>query len=93
MVSQQLTNQLIPILKKHGVSHASIFGSYARGEQTAESDLDILVDAPKGITLFGLAAIVVDLEDVIGKKIDIAQYNLLRPAFKDNILKEKIDIL
>ena len=73
--------------------HARVFGSYARGEETPESDLDILIDTPKKITLFELASILVNLEEVTEKKVDIAHQQFLRPEFKENILGEKIDIL
>ena len=75
---------------KYLVKEIGIFGSVARGEQTAASDVDILVEfsAPVGFFAF------LDLEDLLtralGKKVDLVTKRALKPAVKDQILKDAI---
>jgi len=81
------------ILQKKGVTKAAIFGSHARGEQKKNSDIDLLVKLPKKMTLLGMGGLKVDLEESVGKKVDLVEYHLIHPSLKDEILKEQIPIL
>ncbi|CAB3290140.1 DNA polymerase beta domain protein region [Methanocaldococcus lauensis] len=89
----EIKAKIIPILLKHGVKRASIFGSYARGEQKDTSDVDILVEFGKGKSLLDLVRLKYELEEVLGKKVDLLTYNSIHPLLKDRILKEAVDIL
>lgn len=62
------TAKIIPILKKYGVSRASLFGSVVRGDTHKNSDVDILVEVPKEKSLFDMMDIQFELEDVLKKK-------------------------
>jgi len=84
--------KIIPILKRHGAARAGIFGSYARGEQGKNSDIDILIKPPKGIG-FGLAGIELELEGKLGKKVDLLTYKGIHPLLKKRILSEEVRIL
>lgn len=68
-----------------------IFGSYSRGEQTGDSDIDILVElkAPLGLKFFKLEKF---LEKIFAKKVDLGTADGLKPAIKDMILKEAIKL-
>jgi predicted nucleotidyltransferase len=92
-MDKKMIEKIKLILKKKGVTKAAIFGSYARGEQKRNSDVDLLVELPDKMTLFGMGGLKVDLEENIGKKFDLAEYHLLHPLLKDEILKEQITIL
>jgi predicted nucleotidyltransferase len=83
---------IVGILRKNGVKRAGIFGSYARGEQTKGSDIDILVLPPKGLG-FGFAGIELELEKKLKKKVDLVSYNGISPHLKDLILKEEVRII
>ena len=83
----------MPILKEAGVTRSSLFGSYVRGEQREDSDIDILVDLPKGLRLFDIAEIQYKLEDALGKKVDLIQYDTIKPRLKQYILSEQVSIL
>lgn len=74
------------------IERAWIFGSYARNEQTNESDLDIMVDfiPDSNLNLFSLAAIINELEILSGKKIDLVEHNRLLPGISKFIDKDKI---
>ena len=54
---EEIKEKVIPILKEAGVTHSAIFGSYVREEETENSDVDILVDYPKGYSLFDVVAL------------------------------------
>ena len=85
--------KIIPILKKYGVSRASLFGSVVRGEENDESDIDILVEIPKDMSYFEMLDIKFELEDKLKKKVDLIEYDLIKPRLKQYILKEQIKIL
>ena len=89
----EIKRKIIPILLKHGVKRASIFGSYARGEQNEASDVDILVEFGEGKSLLDLVRLKYELEKALGKKVDLLTYNSIHPLLKDRILKEAVDIL
>jgi len=94
--SKREINKLIPkirrILKKNKVKRAGIFGSFARGEHKKNSDIDILIEPPKGIG-FEFMGIQFELEDKLGKKVDLITYKGISPYLKDKILKEEVRIL
>ncbi len=90
---KQIRDKVLPILKEAGVSRSSIFGSYVRGENKKGSDIDILVDLPRGKSLFDLVGLKLKLEEVLRNKVDIGTYNSIYPLLKDHILKEQIQIL
>ena len=85
-----LKERITPILRRHGVLHAGIFGSFARGEERADSDLDVLIDVPRGITLFGLSALALELEDTLGRKVDLVTYPAIHPRLRERILSDQV---
>ncbi len=89
----QIEKKAVPILKEAGVTRSSIFGSYVRGENREDSDIDILVELPRGKSLFDLADLQYRLEEALGKKVDILTYNSIHHLLKDIILKEQVSIL
>ena len=83
-----------PILKKNGVKRAAIFGSYARGEETKKSDIDILIEyGDDDKSLFDLVGLQIELEEKLKKKVDLGEYSTIRPQIKDRILSEQVFIL
>lgn len=88
-----IQEKVIPILREHGVRRASVFGSYVRGEQREDSDIDILVDVPRGTGLFAFIGLQHELENVLGKKVDLGTYKSVHPYLRDAIFKEQHQIL
>ena len=88
----QIKPKIIQILKKNNVKKAGIFGSYAKGEQRKNSDIDILIEPPKGIG-FGFAGIEIELETKLGKKIDLVTYKYISPYIKKKVLNEEVRII
>lgn len=92
MDTSQVTRTVKPILKKHGVIRASLFGSLVRDEMRKNSDVDMLVEIPKDKSLFELMDIQFDLEDALKKKVDLVEYKSIKPDLKKSILSEQIPI-
>ena len=90
---EQIKKKAVPILKQAGVTRSSIFGSYVRGEEKEMSDVDILIDAPEGMSLFGFVGLQQQLEEALGKKVDLGEYSTLKPRIKNQVLSQQIRIL
>jgi predicted nucleotidyltransferase len=84
---------IIPVLKRYEVKRASIFGSFVRGEEREDSDIDILVEFKGEKSLLDLAGLKIELEGVLKRKVDILTYNSLHPLLKDRIMAEQREIL
>lgn len=78
----------IPIFKQYGVTKAAVFGSVARGEETAKSDIDVLVDLRRPFGLARFVALKRDLETALDRPVDVVEYGGVKPAFADNILRD-----
>jgi len=85
--------KVTPIFKKHGVSKAGIFGSYARGEQNSKSDIDFLIKIKDEASLTDLIKLKLLIQRNLNKKIDLVEYETIRPELKDRILNEEIRIM
>jgi len=90
---QEIKRKIIPILKKNGVIKAGIFGSYARGEQKKNSDVDILIKYGKSKSLLDLVRLERELKELLKKKVDIITYNSINHLIKDRILSEEVKII
>lgn len=92
--SPRMKSRILSILKKNGVRKASLFGSYARGEATQKSDVDLLVEF-KGKTkdLLDHVCLVQELEEALKCKVDVLTYKYIHPSIKKQILAEQVRIL
>lgn len=88
-----LADQMRPILTRYGVLRAGVFGSYARGDETANSDLDLLVEFPAGTSLLDLVSLQMDLREELGLRVDANTYRAIHPLLRDRILEDEIRIL
>ena len=88
---KKIKPKIVEILKKNGVTKAGIFGSYAKGEQKKNSDIDILIEV-KG-SLLDVIGIELELQDILKKKIDLLTYGGINPHLKGKILSEEIKII
>lgn len=89
----EIKKKAVPILREAGVTRSAIFGSYVRGEQTEDSDIDFLVDFPKGKSLFDFVELQLKLEEALHKKVDLGEYITLKPRIRDRVLSEQVQIL
>jgi len=90
---EQIKEKIVPVLKEHDISRSALFGSVVRGEDTPDSDVDILVELPDGKSLLDLVRLGFDLEEVLKKKVDVLTYDAISPYLRDRILSEQILIL
>ena len=93
MELEEIRNKIIPVLQRHDVKRAAIFGSFVREEQKENSDIDILVEFKGEKSLLDLAGLKIELEEVLRRKVDVLTYNSLHPLLKDRILQEQKVIL
>ncbi len=90
---EEIKQKAIPVLKREGAVRAALFGSVVRGEAREDSDIDILVDLPRGKSLFDLAGLKIKLEESLGRDVDVITYNSIDPLLKDNIMKNQLQII
>ena len=89
---EQIKDKITPVLKEADVVRSSLFGSVVRGEATKTSDVDILVELPRGKTLFDLVGLELDLKKVLGREVDVVTYRSIYPPLEKIILKEQVPI-
>ena len=80
--------ELAPTLRALGVERVELFGSFARGEQTDSSDVDLLADFARGTTLIDLIAAEDALSEVLGRKTDLVSRGGLSPYIGPHILRD-----
>lgn len=81
---------ITPIAEKYHLKKVNLFGSYARGEATAKSDIDLVIDFYKTIDLFTLAEIIQSFETVLQKNVDVLIYKNLTPELMWNIIDDEV---
>jgi predicted nucleotidyltransferase len=90
---EELKTRITCTLKRHDVARAAIFGSFARGDAEENSDLDLLVEFKGEKSLLDLVGLKLELEDSLGRSVDVLTYNALHPAIRDRILSEQVMVL
>lgn len=85
MISEQQIIAIIDIFKPYNPKRLGVFGSYARGENTSESDIDILYSFNVPLGIFSLVKIKNQLEKVLGKKVDLVSERYINEKLKKNI--------
>ena len=88
----EIAGLIIPIAKRYGVASVWLFGSYARGEATETSDVDLLIDHGRIRTLFELTGFRLDLEDALHKSVDVVTIEDLPPRLSASIHKDEVMI-
>jgi len=84
--------EILRIAAKHGARNVRVFGSVARGDCRLDSDVDFLVTLDADRSLLDHAALLVELEGLLGCTVDVAPEDTLRPRFKERILKEALPL-
>lgn len=91
-IKEILKNHKDEIKKEFKAEIIGVFGSYVRGEEKPESDVDILVRFMEGATIFDLVGLAEFLEEKLGIKADVVSERALRPELKEQILKEVVAV-
>ena len=79
---------ILALAAKHGASNVRIFGSVAEGEADEASDVDFLVDMEPGRSLFDLGGLLMDLEELLGRKVDLVTEPALHWYIRDKVIHE-----
>jgi hypothetical protein len=90
---EAIKKAIAPVLKRHRVLRAGIFGSFASGKMTENSDIDILVELAEDKSLLDLAALKLALEEAVGRTVDVVEYSTIHPLLKDRILREQTPVV
>ena len=81
-------DQILAMAARHGARNVRVFGSFARGEAGPDSDVDFLVEMEEGRSLMDIGALVMDLEELLGRRVQVAEPTGLHSYLKDRVLKE-----
>ncbi|RLC77688.1 MAG: hypothetical protein DRI61_11060 [Chloroflexi bacterium] len=88
----EIRQLIIPVLKKHNVARAAVFGSVATGKAGEKSDVDLLVEFRGRKSLLDLVALKLELEETLGSEVDVLTFKSLHPKLRRRILGEAITI-
>jgi uncharacterized protein len=84
-------SQILAIAEQHGAYNVRVFGSVARGEATIDSDVDFLIDYDRSKrSAWFPAGLMLDLEDLLGRSVDVATVDMLKERIRDKVLQEAI---
>ncbi len=92
MKREQIIETIKSILTRHGIRRAYLFGSFARNERKY-NDIDIAVEPPEGFSLLDMAGVLVELEDEVGKKVDLVSTRSINPRLEGYIRKDSVAII
>jgi predicted nucleotidyltransferase len=91
-IKNKIDEHRATIEERFKVKSIAVFGSYLRGEQGKESDIDILVEFYQTIDLLEFIALENFLSEILGNKVDLVMKETLKPRIKDKILREAVGI-
>lgn len=80
--------QLKALASQYGLRSIRVFGSMARGDTSSDSDVDLLVESVEPVSGFTLGALLMDAQDLLGRKVDVVTINALHPLMRERILHE-----
>ncbi len=83
---------VLRLAEKYGASDIRVFGSVARGDADAASDIDLLVRLAPGRSVFDIGGLTMDLEDLLGRRVDVATERGLRPRIRDRVMREAVPL-
>ena len=83
---------VLRIAAKHGAYNVRIFGSVARGEDTPDSDIDLLIEKGPNTTPWFPAGLLLELEESLGRRVDVVTEKALNPHLRDRVLREAVPL-
>jgi len=89
---QNKRDDILRIATQYGASNVRVFGSAARGEAGPESDIDVLIHLASGRSLLDIVAIKQELEELLGRKVDVLTESSISPYLRERILREAIPL-
>ena len=80
--------EILSLAERHGIENVRVFGSMARDDAHDASDVDLLVTLPKGVSGLELGGLLMDIQDLLQRRVDVVTERGLHPMLRENILKE-----
>jgi hypothetical protein len=87
---QERRDDIRRIAARHGAYNVRIFGSVARGEAGPDSDIDFLIEAGPNTSSWFPAGLIIDLEEILGRPVEVVTEKGLSPYIRDNVLREAV---
>ena len=87
---RQRRDQIIALASRHGARNVRVFGSVARGDAVAGSDLDLVVDFEPGRSLMDHGELIMDLKAILGCRVDVVSARGLRDRFRERVLADAV---
>ena len=81
-------SEILALAERHGVRDVRVFGSMAKGDASDSSDVDLLVSLPPDKTGLALGALLMDVQDLLQRRVDVVTERGLHPALRDRVLRE-----
>ncbi len=89
---EEKRGEILRIASKHGAREVRVFGSVARGEADRESDIDFLVELETGRSLLDLGGLQMELESLLGRRVDVVTVRGLKARIRERVLREAIPV-
>ncbi len=80
--------EILALAERHGIHNVRVFGSIARGDAGDASDVDLLVSLPLGTSGLALGGLLMDVQDLLQRRVEVVTDRALHPALRDHVLKE-----
>lgn len=92
MTISEISQIVLPVLRKYGILSASVVGSVARGQNTSKSDIDIVVDVIQPISLLTFTRIKLELEELLHTKVDLIERSAIKTRIRKYLLEDEINL-
>ena len=89
---EQHRAEILAIAERRGLRDVRVFGSMARGDAADESDVDLLVTLPHGISGWALGGLLADVQDLLGRRVDVLTEGGLHPKIRGRVLEEALPL-
>ena len=89
---QKHRTEILAIAKRRGLRDVRVFGSMARGDADDDSDVDLLVSLPPGISGLALGGLLMDVQDLLHRKVDVLTEGGLHPRIRERVLEESLPL-
>ena len=89
---QKHRTEILAIAKRRGIRDVRVFGSMARGDADDDSDIDLLVTLPPETSGWALGGLLADVQDLLGRRVDILTEGGLHPRIRERVLKEALPL-
>jgi predicted nucleotidyltransferase len=90
---EQYKTLILPVLQKYLIKRAAFFGSFAKGTNTTESDVDLLIEPTRGFTIFEYFELEREISALTNRKVDLVEYSAIKSSIREEVLSTAIPIL